>query len=263
MKSPRIRVNGGFSCILVDISHCTKYFFTEIAVSLSEVELSSMEMDKKYDPKTVEEKWYRFWEEKGLFHSEVDRNRTPYTIVIPPPNVPGVLHMGHGLNNTIQDTIIRWKRMQGFNALWLPGTDHAGIATQNVVEKQLAREGKTRQEVGRERFIELVWEWKQKFGSTIINQLKKLGASCDWRRERFTMDEGLSRAVREVFVRLFNEGLIYKGQYIINWCPRCQTALSDEEVDHEPEQGFLYHILYPFKDDRGGLVVATTRPRGA
>ena len=260
MKSPRIRVNGGFSCILVDISHCTKYFFTEIAVSLSEVELSSMEMDKKYDPKTVEEKWYRFWEEKGLFHSEVDRNRTPYTIVIPPPNVTGVLHMGHGLNNTIQDTIIRWKRMQGFNALWLPGTDHAGIATQNVVEKQLAREGKTRQEVGRERFIELVWEWKQKFGSTIINQLKKLGASCDWRRERFTMDEGLSRAVREVFVRLFNEGLIYKGQYIINWCPRCQTALSDEEVDHEPEQGFLYHILYPFKDDRGGLVVATTRP---
>ena len=219
-----------------------------------------MEMDKKYDPGKVEEKWYRFWEEKQFFHSEVDGARTPYTIVIPPPNVTGVLHMGHGLNNTIQDTIIRWRRMQGFNALWLPGTDHAGIATQNVVEKQLAREGKTRQDVGRDSFIEKVWEWRKQYGSTIINQLKKLGASCDWRRERFTMDEGLSRAVREVFVRLFDEGLIYKGHYIINWCPRCQTALSDEEVDHEPEQGFLYHIRYPFKDGDEGLVVATTRP---
>jgi valyl-tRNA synthetase len=219
-----------------------------------------MEMDKTYDPRVVEEKWYTFWEEKGFFHSEVDTDRTPYTIVIPPPNVTGVLHMGHGLNDTIQDTIIRWKRMQGFNTLWLPGTDHAGIATQNVVEKQLASEGKTRQDVGRDAFIEKVWEWKQQYGSTIINQLKKLGASCDWRRERFTMDEGLSRAVREVFVRLFDEGLIYKGHYIINWCPRCQTALSDEEVDHEPEQGFLYHILYPFKEGSDGLVVATTRP---
>jgi len=225
-----------------------------------------MDMHKKYNPKKVEEKWYRFWEEKGFFHSEVDPARTPFTIVIPPPNVTGVLHMGHGLNNTIQDTIVRWRRMQGYNALWLPGTDHAGIATQNVVEKQLAQERKTRQQVGRERFIELVWAWREKYGSTIIEQLKKLGASCDWKRERFTMDEGLSRAVREVFVRLFNEGLIYKGKYIINWCPRCQTALSDEEVDHEPEQGFLYFVLYPFKDfspsreGSGGLVVATTRP---
>ncbi len=218
------------------------------------------ELATRYDPKAVEEKWYSFWEERGFFHSEVDKSRKPFTIVIPPPNVTGVLHMGHGLNNTIQDIIIRWKRMQGHNALWLPGTDHAGIATQNVVEKEIAREGKTREDVGRDRFIELVWEWREKFGSTIIQQLRKFGASCDWRRERFTMDEGLSRAVREVFVRLFNEGLIYRGKYIINWCPRCRTALSDEEVDHETEQGYLYYIRYPFKEDEGGLVVATTRP---
>jgi len=219
-----------------------------------------MQLDKKYDPKQVEEKWYRFWEENGFFHSEVDEDKTPFTIVIPPPNVTGVLHMGHGLNNTIQDVMIRWKRMQGFNALWLPGTDHAGIATQNVVEKEIAKEGKTRYDVGRERFVELVWEWKKKYGSTIIRQLRKFGASCDWERERFTMDEGLSRAVREVFVRLFNEGMIYKGKYIINWCPRCGTALADEEVDHEKEQAYLYHIRYPFSNEEGGLVVATTRP---
>jgi valyl-tRNA synthetase len=219
-----------------------------------------MEMEKKYNPKKVEEKWYRFWEEQGYFRSKIDPKKSPFTIVIPPPNVTGILHMGHGLNNTIQDTLVRWKRMQGFNTLWLPGTDHAGIATQNVVEKQLAEKGKTRQGVGRKRFIEMVWEWKQKYGSTIIEQLKKLGASCDWERERFTMDEGLSRAVREVFVQLFNEGLIYKGKYIINWCPRCATALSDEEVDHETEQSYLYHVLYPYSDGDGGLTVATTRP---
>jgi valyl-tRNA synthetase len=219
-----------------------------------------MELNKKYDPKRVEEKWYRFWEEHDLFHSEVDKSRTPYTIVIPPPNVTGVLHMGHGLNNTIQDILIRWKRMCGYNALWLPGTDHAGIATQNVVERELARSGLSREDVGRERFIEKVWEWRDKYGSTIITQLRKFGASCDWARERFTMDEGLSRAVREVFVRLFNEKLIYKGKYIINWCPRCQTALSDEEVDHETEQGFLYYVLYPFKGKEEGVTVATTRP---
>jgi len=219
-----------------------------------------MQLEKKYDPKKVEKRWYRFWEENHLFHSEVDKKRSPFTIVIPPPNVTGVLHMGHGLNNTIQDIIIRWKRMQGYNTLWLPGTDHAGIATQNVVEKELAKEGKTRTDVGREQFIERVWKWKEKYGSRIIKQLRKFGASCDWERERFTMDEGLSLAVRDVFVRLFNEGLVYKGKYIINWCPRCQTALSDEEVDHETEQGYLYYILYPFKDGKGGLVVATTRP---
>jgi len=226
-----------------------------------------MELEKTYNPKNVEEKWYGFWEENRFFHAKAERGKKAFTIVIPPPNVTGVLHMGHGLNNTIQDVLVRWKRMQGFNALWVPGTDHAGIATQNVVEKELAKQGKNRHEVGREKFIELVWEWKKKYGSTIIRQLRKFGSSCDWERERFTMDEGLSRAVREVFVRLYDEGLIYKGKYIINWCPRCQTALSDEEVDHETEQGFLYHIRYPFKseqnDDReagSGIVVATTRP---
>ncbi|MFW6180770.1 MAG: valine--tRNA ligase [Spirochaetota bacterium] len=223
-----------------------------------------MEMDKTYDPRKVEEKWYAFWEKHRLFHAEVDHSRTPFTIVIPPPNVTGVLHMGHGLNNTLQDLVIRWKRMQGFNALWVPGTDHAGIATQNVVEKQLAREGRTRYQAGREEFIRLVWEWKERYGSTIIRQLRNFGASCDWERERFTMDEGLSRAVREVFVRLYNEGLIYRGTYIINWCPRCRTALADEEVDHESEEGFLYHVRYPLKQEAvengEGLVVATTRP---
>jgi valyl-tRNA synthetase len=219
-----------------------------------------MELEKTYDPRKVEEKWYKYWEENNLFHSEKDEAKKPFTIVIPPPNVTGILHMGHGLNNTLQDIIIRWKRMQGFNALWLPGTDHAGIATQNVVEKQLSKEGKSRHKIGREAFIEMVWKWREKYGSTIIKQLRNFGASCDWRRERFTMDEGLSRAVREVFVRLYDEGLIYKGKYIINWCPRCQTALSDEEVEHEAESGNLYYILYPFKDEEGGLTVATTRP---
>ena len=221
---------------------------------------SNMKMAKTYNPREIEDKWYKYWEKSGFFHSEVDPDRKPFTIVIPPPNVTGVLHMGHGLNNTIQDILIRWRRMQGYNTLWVPGTDHAGIATQNVVERQLAKEGKTRHDVGREEFIELVWEWKKKYGSTIINQLKKLGASCDWQRERFTMDEGLSRAVREVFVRLYNEGLIYRGKYIINWCPRCQTALADEEVEHESEKGYLYYIKYPFKDETGELIVATTRP---
>ncbi len=219
-----------------------------------------MELAKTYDPRKVEEKWYKYWEENDLFHSEKDEENSPFTIVIPPPNITGILHMGHGLNNTIQDIIIRWKRMQGYNTLWLPGTDHAGIATQNVVEKQLSKEGKSRHEIGREAFIELVWKWREKYGSAIIKQLRNFGASCDWRRERFTMDEGLSRAVKEVFVRLYNDGLIYKGKYIINWCPRCQTALSDEEVEHEAEEGNLYYILYPFKDEEGGLVVATTRP---
>jgi len=219
-----------------------------------------MEMEKTYNPQKVEEKWYSFWEEEGFFHSEVDSSQKPFTIVIPPPNITGMLHMGHGLNNTLQDILIRWKRMQGYNAMWLPGTDHAGIATQNVVEKELARQGKTRQDVGREKFIELVWEWKNKYGSTIITQLRKFGASCDWQRERFTMDEGLSRAVREVFVRLYNEGLIYRGKYIINWCPRCQTALSDEEVEHSAEKGYLYYVHYPLKDGGGGVDIATTRP---
>ncbi len=182
------------------------------------------------------------------------------SIVIPPPNVTGVLHMGHALNNTLQDILVRFKRMDGFDALWMPGTDHAGIATQNVVERQLAAEGKDRHALGRDAFIKRVWEWKAKSGGQIITQLKRLGCSCDWSRERFTMDEGLSRAVREVFVRLYEEGLIYKGDYIINWCPRCQTALADLEVEHDPHDGHLYHIKYPLADGEGGLTVATTRP---
>jgi len=216
--------------------------------------------DKIYQPQHVEQKWYGFWLEKGYFRAESVSRKPPFCIVIPPPNITGVLHMGHALNNTLQDISTRYKRMQGFNALWLPGTDHAGIATQNVVERELAKEGLSTEELGRERFIERVWQWREKSGGTIIEQLKRLGSSCDWSRERFTMDTGLSRAVREVFVRLYEEGLIYRGNYIINWCPRCKTALSDVEVEHEETRGHLYHIHYPLADDEGHLTVATTRP---
>ena len=216
--------------------------------------------EKVYNPQKVEEKWYQFWEDKNLFRADEGSVRPPFCIVIPPPNVTGSLHMGHALNNTLQDVLARYKRMDGFNVLWLPGTDHAGIATQNVVEKQLAEEGTNRHKLGREAFVERVWKWKQEFGGQIIKQLKKLGSSCDWSRERFTMDEGLSLAVKEVFVRLYREGLIYRGDYIINWCPRCQTALSDLEVEHEQEQGHLYYIKYPLEDSKEYLVVATTRP---
>jgi len=219
------------------------------------------ELPKAYDPSRVEEKWYSFWIEKGYFHSEVDPSRKKFSVVIPPPNVTGSLHMGHALNNTIQDIFVRWKRMQGFNTMWLPGTDHAGIATQNVVERALAKEGLKKEDLGREKFLEKVWEWKEKYGGTIIRQLKRLGASCDWDRERFTLDEGLSRAVREVFVRLFREGLIYRGNYIINWCPRCGTALSDIEVEHEEVRGSLWYVRYPILDEPGNYItVATTRP---
>ena len=217
-------------------------------------------MSKGYEPKEVEEKWYRYWEDHQLFRAEAKSGRKPFCIVIPPPNVTGSLHMGHALNNTLQDILCRFKRMQGYNVLWQPGTDHAGIATQNVVERELAAKGTDRHQVGREKFIELVWEWKEKYGGVIINQLKRLGSSCDWSRERFTMDDGLSRAVREVFVRLYEEGLIYRGDYIINWCPRCRTALADLEVEHEEMESFLYYIHYVFKDRPGHLTVATTRP---
>src|SRR5208283_1619025 len=216
--------------------------------------------DKIYQPNPVERKWYSFWLEKGYFRAESVSEKPPFCIVIPPPNVTGVLHMGHALNNTLQDVIIRYKRMLGFNTLWLPGTDHAGIATQNVVERELAKEGLRPEDVGRAAFIERVWQWKEKSGGTIIEQLKRLGASCDWSRERFTMDEGLSRAVREVFVRLYEEGLIYRGNYIINWCPRCKTALSDVEVEHEETKGHLYYIKYPIAESGAFLTVATTRP---
>jgi valyl-tRNA synthetase len=216
--------------------------------------------EKAYDPQKVEDKWYSFWESRGYFRGGENSPQPPFSIVIPPPNVTGSLHMGHALNNTLQDILSRYKRMDGFNVLWLPGTDHAGIATQNVVEKQLAEKGTSRHQLGREEFIRRVWAWKAEFGGQIVAQLKKLGCSCDWSRERFTMDEGLSRAVREVFVRLYQDGLIYRGDYIINWCPRCQTALSDLEVEHEAEQGNLYYIKYPLEGSRDFLVVATTRP---
>jgi len=213
-----------------------------------------------YDPRGVEERWYRFWEEQGLFRADETSAAPPYSIVIPPPNVTGSLHMGHALNNTLQDILIRWHRMQGDNTLWMPGTDHAGIATQNVVERQLQKEGLTRDQVGREAFIQRVWRWKETSGGTIVRQLRTLGASCDWRRERFTMDPGLSEAVKEVFCQLYEAGLTYRGDYIINWCPRCQTALSDLEVEYQERDGKLWHIRYPMATGEGGVVVATTRP---
>ena len=221
-----------------------------------------MALDKHYDPKQVEGKWYADWMEKGYFKPQADPDKEPYTIVIPPPNVTGILHMGHALNGTLQDILTRWQRLKGRDTLWVPGTDHAGIATQNVVERALKKEGKSRDDLGREKFVERVWEWREQYGNTIGEQTRKLGASCDWSRERFTMDEGLSNAVTEVFIRLYEKDLIYRGNYIINWCPRCQTALSDEENEHEDSDGHLYHIRYPVKGagKQKYIVVATTRP---
>jgi valyl-tRNA synthetase len=225
-----------------------------------EFKMTDNSMDKSYEHNKVEQKWYDFWENNGYFRAEEKSEKPPFSIVIPPPNVTGVLHMGHALNITLQDILCRYKKLNGFNVLWMPGTDHAGIATQNVVEKKLKEEGLSRHDLGREKFVERVWEWRQQYGSAIINQLKRLGASCDWERERFTMDEGLSTAVKKVFEDLYNDGLIYKGDYIINWCPRCKTALADLEVEHEEKDGALYHIRYPFPDGSGELVIATTRP---
>ncbi|MDR1622020.1 MAG: valine--tRNA ligase [Synergistaceae bacterium] len=224
------------------------------------------ELAKGYAPEAIEEKWYSIWIEKEFFNAEIDKSKPPFSIVIPPPNVTGSLHMGHAFNNTFQDILCRVRRMQGYSVLWLPGTDHAGIATQNVVEKDLASKGITRHELGRGAFVEKVWEWKKIYGDRIIQQMKKLGNSCDWRRERFTFDEGLSRAVREVFVRLYKKDLIYKGKYIINWCSRCHTALSDLEVEYDETPGKFYYVRYPFEDGVAtepfgdGIVVATTRP---
>ncbi len=217
-------------------------------------------LPKHYVPADVEPKLMQRWLETGAFHSEPNPEKKPFTIVIPPPNVTGILHMGHALNNTLQDILIRHARMKGMETLWMPGTDHAGIATQNVVERALADEGLHRDQLGREKFIDRVWEWKAKYGSSIINQLKTLGCSCDWDRERFTMDEGLSKAVREVFVKLYDEGLIYRGRRLINWCVRCHTALADDEIEHEEKDGRLWHVRYALKGRRGNLVVATTRP---
>ncbi|MDP3486349.1 MAG: valine--tRNA ligase, partial [Bacillota bacterium] len=220
----------------------------------------SAQIPKNYDPATVESKWYKVWTDEGYFTPGPEPKGEPFTIVIPPPNVTDRLHVGHALNNGLQDTIIRMKRMQGFDTLWVPGTDHAGIATQNVVERKLAREGKNRYDMGREAFVTEVWKWKEQYGSEIINQLKMIGASCDWTRERFTMDEGCSKAVRETFVRLYEKGLIYRGSYIVNWCPHCRTAISDDEVEHEEKQGKLWHVRYPLADNSGYISVATTRP---
>ncbi|MFH0810462.1 MAG: valine--tRNA ligase [Pseudomonadota bacterium] len=221
------------------------------------------QLNKVYEPHAVEARWYPYWVDLGLFRADAGGEaKKPFSIVIPPPNVTGSLHMGHALNNTLQDILCRFRRMQGYNVLWMPGTDHAGIATQNVVERQLALEGTDRHQIGREAFIERVWKWKEEYGGRITSQLKRLGCSCDWSRERFTMDEGLSRAVREVFVRLYEEGLIYRGDRIINWCPRCLTALADLEVEHESKAGHLWHIRYPLEGQEEGrwLTVATTRP---
>ena len=218
-------------------------------------------ISKNYNPSEFEDRIYKNWVEKGYFHAEVDSKKKPFTIVIPPPNVTGQLHMGHALDETLQDILIRYKRMQGYNALWVPGTDHAGIATQIKVEEQLrVNEGLTRYDLGYDAFLERVWDWKKHFGGRIINQLKKIGSSCDWDRERFTMDEGCSKAVREVFVNLYNKGLIYQGSRIINWCPHCITALSDAEVEHEEQAGHFWHIKYPVKDSDDFVIIATTRP---
>ncbi len=223
--------------------------------------MAPFQLEKGYDPKTVETRWSREWLTRGYFHASPEQPGQPYCIVIPPPNVTGSLHVGHALNHSLQDILIRWRRMQGRNTLWLPGTDHAGIATQNVVEKQLMAEGLSRESLGRERFVERVWQWKATSGNTIVNQQKQLGESCDWDRLRFTMDEGLSKAVLEVFVRLYEDGLIYRGERLINWCPRCLTALSDIEVEHEEVKGKLYHLRYPLADEpNSSLIVATTRP---
>ncbi|HKJ28786.1 MAG TPA: valine--tRNA ligase, partial [Desulfuromonadales bacterium] len=217
-------------------------------------------LNKGYEPHDVERKWYKKWEDDGRFCADEKSAKPHYSIVIPPPNVTGVLHMGHALNNTLQDILARWKRMCGCEVLWMPGTDHAGIATQNVVERQLAAEGLDRHAIGREEFIDRVWKWREESGGQIIEQLKRLGASCDWGRERFTMDEGLSTAVREVFVRLYEDDLIYRANRLINWCPRCHTALSDLEVEHEDKKGHLWHLRYPVLGTDRHLVVATTRP---
>ena len=230
-----------------------------------------MELSKIYDPKLVEDKIYALWEKSGFFNPDnlPGKRKKPFTIVIPPPNVTGSLHMGHALNSTVQDILIRWKRLQGYKTLWIPGTDHAGIATQNVVEKELKKEGLTRFDLGKEKFIERVWQWKERYGNMILSQFKKLGASCDWSRTRFTMDENYVKAVETAFSHYHKKGWIYQGERVVNWCPRCQTSLSDLEIENKEEPGKLWFIKYPLKknivlqqiqDDDNFIIVATTRP---
>ena len=221
----------------------------------------SKELAKTYDPKGIEDRLYQKWLDKNYFHAEVNPDKKPFTIVMPPPNVTGQLHMGHALDGTMQDILIRFKRMQGYEALWQPGTDHAAIATEVKVIEKLKKEGIDKDEIGREEFLKHAWAWKEEYGGKIINQLHKMGASADWERERFTMDEGCSKAVEEVFVRLYEKGYIYKGSRIINWCPVCQTSISDAEVEHEDQDGFFWHINYPIVGEEGRFVeIATTRP---
>ncbi|MBR3300172.1 MAG: valine--tRNA ligase, partial [Clostridia bacterium] len=218
------------------------------------------DLAKTYNPKEIEDKIYKFWLDGGYFHAKVDKDKKPYTIVMPPPNITGQLHMGHALDNTLQDILIRFRRMQGYSALWLPGTDHASIATEAKIVAALKDDGVTKEGIGREKFLERAWDWKREYGSRITSQLKKMGSSCDWQRERFTMDEGCNKAVNKVFVNLYNKGLIYRGERIINWCPCCKTSISDAEVEHEEQAGHFWHLKYPLKDGSGYLQLATTRP---
>ncbi|MEG1849994.1 MAG: class I tRNA ligase family protein, partial [Oscillospiraceae bacterium] len=218
------------------------------------------ELAKTYDPKQVEDRTYDFWLEHDYFHAKPNPDKKPFTIVIPPPNITGQLHMGHALDNTLQDILIRYKRMQGFETLWMPGTDHASIATEAKIAAALKEEGTSKDEIGREAFLRRAWEWRAKYGGRIVNQLKKLGSSCDWERERFTMDEGCNHAVTEVFCRLYEKGLIYRGERMINWCPHCKTSISDAEVVYTEQNGAFWHIRYPLSDGSGDLIIATTRP---
>ncbi|MCD7734777.1 MAG: class I tRNA ligase family protein, partial [Clostridiales bacterium] len=218
------------------------------------------ELPKVYEPQKVESRIYQQWEESGCFRGHRDPDKKPYTIVMPPPNVTGQLHMGHAMDNTLQDILIRFKRMQGYAALWVPGTDHASIATEAKVVEDMKKDGLTKDDLGREKFLERAWAWKNKYGGRIVKQLRTLGSSCDWERERFTMDEGCSDAVKEVFVRLYNEGKIYQGNRMVNWCPRCDTSISDAEVEYEEQDGHFWHLLYQVKETGEYLELATTRP---
>ncbi len=236
------------------------FLFINPAFCRNGVDHMSKELAKQYNPAEVEDRTYKFWCDNKYFHAEVDPSKKPYTIVIPPPNITGQLHMGHALDNTLQDILIRWRRMQGYEALWLPGTDHASIATEAKIVEAMRKEGGIKEDIGRDEFLKRAWAWKDQYGSRIIEQLKKMGSSCDWDRERFTMDEGCSKAVKEVFVNLYNKGLIYQGKRMVNWCPHCKTTISDAEVEYEDQAGHFWHLRYPFKDGSGYVELATTRP---